>query len=264
MQTKRLHEYKRQLLNGLAILYIYNGIKDGSIQNFKPTAFIFGAKAAPGYYMAKAVIKFINEVAKKVNGDPAVQHLMRVVFVQNYNVSYAEKIMCAADISEQISMAGMEASGTGNMKFMLNGTVTLGTMDGANVEICEEAGIENNYIFGATVEQVSDVKQHYNPRAIAESDPALMRVLNALVDGTLDASGSNMLSDIYHSLLDGYAPDHYLVLHDFADYVRTKLRLISEYGSKEFTQKCVRNMASSGKFSSDRSVKQYAEEIWKL
>ncbi|MBQ5802397.1 MAG: glycogen/starch/alpha-glucan phosphorylase [Clostridia bacterium] len=264
VQTKRLHEYKRQLLNGLSILYIYNGIKDGSIQNFKPTAFIFGAKAAPGYYMAKAVIKFINEVAKKVNGDPAVQHLMRVVFVQNYNVSYAEKIMCAADISEQISMAGMEASGTGNMKFMLNGTVTLGTMDGANVEICEEAGRENNYIFGATVEEVAEVKKYYNPRAIAESDPALMRVLNALVDGTLDASGSNMLSDIYHSLLDGYAPDHYLVLHDFADYVRTKLRLISEYGSKEFTQKCVRNMASSGKFSSDRSVKEYAEEIWKL
>lgn len=263
VQVKRLHEYKRQLLNALSILYFYNGIKDGSIEDFPPTAFIFGAKAAPGYYMAKAVIKFINEIANLVNSDEQVKPYLRVVFVQNYNVSYAEKIVCAADVSEQISMAGMEASGTGNMKFMLNGTVTLGTLDGANVEICEEAGRENNYIFGATVDEVSQVKKFYCPREILENTIGLKRAVEALVDGTLK-DDSGMLQKLYESLLTGYEPDRYLVLYDFADYVRVKEELLRDYGSEAFDKKCLINMASAGKFSADRSVKDYARHIWKI
>ena len=263
VQVKRLHEYKRQLLNALSILYFYNGIKDGSIEDFPPTAFIFGAKAAPGYYMAKAVIKFINEIANLVNSDEQVKPYLRVVFVQNYNVSYAEKIVCAADVSEQISMAGMEASGTGNMKFMLNGTVTLGTLDGANVEICEEAGRENNYIFGATVDEVSQVKKFYCPREILENTIGLKRAVESLVDGTLK-DDSGMLQKLYESLLTGYEPDRYLVLYDFADYVRVKEELLRDYGSEAFDKKCLINMASAGKFSADRSVKDYARHIWKI
>ena len=222
MQVKRLHEYKRQLLNAFAILYFYYAIKDGEITDFPPTAFIFGAKAAPGYYNAKAIIKYINEIAKLVNNDPDVSKVMKVVFVQNYNVSYAEKIVCAADVSEQISMAGMEASGTSNMKFMLNGTVTLGTMDGANVEICEEAGRENNYIFGATVEEVAAVKQYYCPTEMLGNDPKLRRVVETLRDGTFpDEKG--MLKKLYESIVTDYGADRYLVLFDFTDYVRAKL-----------------------------------------
>ncbi len=263
VQVKRLHEYKRQMLNALSVLYFYYGIKDGSVADFPSTAFIFGAKAAPGYYMAKAVIKFINEIARLVNNDPAVADKMKVVFVQNYNVSYAEKIVCAADISEQISMAGMEASGTGNMKFMLNGTVTLGTLDGANVEICEEAGRENNYIFGATVEEVAAIKQFYCPREQVEGNPRLKRAVETLIDGTFeDASG--MLKKLYESLMTGYQPDRYLVLYDFADYVRVKEQLLRDYGSEEFDKKCLINMASVGKFSADRSVRDYAKLIWDL
>ncbi len=263
VQVKRLHEYKRQMLNALSVLWYYFGIKDGEIKDFPPTAFIFGAKAAPGYYMAKAVIKFINEVAKLVNSDPAVSDRMKVVFVQNYNVSYAEKIVCAADISEQISLAGMEASGTSNMKFMLNGTVTLGTMDGANVEICEEAGRENNYIFGATVEEVAAIKQYYCPREIVEQNPRLKRALETLVDGTL-SDGSGMLKKLYESMTAGYEPDRYLVLYDFADYIRVKTQLLYDYGTEEFNRKCLVNMANVGKFSADRSVSDYAKNIWKL
>ncbi|MDE6274819.1 MAG: glycogen/starch/alpha-glucan phosphorylase, partial [Clostridiales bacterium] len=263
VQVKRLHEYKRQLLNALSILYFYYGIKDGTIEDFPPTAFIFGAKAAPGYYMAKAVIKFINEIANLVNSDAEVAPYMRVVFVQNYNVSYAEKIVCAADVSEQISMAGMEASGTGNMKFMLNGTVTLGTLDGANVEICEEAGRENNYIFGATVEEVAQVKKFYCPREVLENTIGLKRALETLIDGTFEDE-SGMLQKLYESLVAGFSPDRYLVLYDFADYVRVKEELLRDYGTEEFNKKCLVNLASAGKFSADRSVKDYAKLIWKI
>ena len=263
VQVKRLHEYKRQMLNALSVLYFYFGIKDGSITDFSPTAFLFGAKAAPGYYMAKAIIKFINEIANLVNNDPDVHDKMKVVFMQNYNVSYAEKIVCAADISEQISMAGMEASGTGNMKFMLNGTVTLGTMDGANVEICEEAGRENNYIFGATVEEVAAVKKYYCPREQVEGNPRLKRALETLIDGTFrDEAG--MLRKLYESMIGGYEPDRYLVLYDFADYVRVKEQLLRDYGSDEYFMKCLVNLANVGKFSADRSVTDYAKLIWHL
>ena len=263
VQVKRLHEYKRQMLNALSVLYFYFGIKDGCVTDFPPTAFLFGAKAAPGYYMAKAVIKFINEIARLVNNDPDVADRMKVVFLQNYNVSYAEKIVCAADISEQISLAGMEASGTSNMKFMLNGTVTLGTMDGANVEICEEAGRENNYIFGATVEEVAAVKQYYCPREQVEGDPRLKRALETLVDGTLrDEQG--MLRKLYDSMIGGYEPDRYLVLYDFAEYVRVKEQLLREFGTDAYYRKSLVNMANVGKFSADRSVTEYAKLIWKL
>ena len=263
VQVKRLHEYKRQMLNALSVLYFYFGIKDGCVTDFPPTAFLFGAKAAPGYYMAKAVIKFINEIARLVNNDPDAADRMKVVFLQNYNVSYAEKIVCAADISEQISLAGMEASGTSNMKFMLNGTVTLGTMDGANVEICEEAGRENNYIFGATVEEVAAVKQYYCPREQVEGAPRLKRALETLVDGTLrDEQG--MLRKLYDSMIGGYEPDRYLVLYDFADYVRVKEQLLREFGTDAYYRKSLVNMANVGKFSADRSVTEYAKLIWKL
>ena len=250
-------------MNALSILYIYNGLKDGSIADFKPTAFIFGAKAAPGYYTAKAIIKFINEIAKTVNEDKTVADKLRVAFVQNYNVSYAEKIVCAADVSEQISMAGMEASGTGNMKLMLNGTVTLGTLDGANVEICEEAGRENNYIFGATVEEVAAVKRAYDPKKLLAQDPALKKAVDSLIDGTFeDETGS--LKAVYDSLLEGGEPDRYLVLYDFEAYLRAKLKINADYGGEAFTRKCLQNMASAGKFSADRSVKEYAKRIWRI
>lgn len=262
VQVKRLHEYKRQLLNAFSILYYYFRIKEGKELNFKPTAFIFGAKAAPAYYNAKAIIKFIHSISKLVNNDPEVNDKLRVVFVSDYNVSYAEKIMPAADVSEQISMAGMEASGTGNMKLMLNGTVTLGTMDGANVEICEEAGRENQYIFGATVEEVKRVKQNYDPRAIYESDEELRRIVDTLDDGTFDDADTGMLKALKESLFGGWSADHYLVLHDFRDYIRAKDEFNRDYGSEEFFSKCIRNTANGGKFSSDRSILDYAKHVW--
>jgi starch phosphorylase len=264
IQIKRLHEYKRQLMNAFGILYTYFGLKDGSIKDFKPTAYIFGAKSAPGYYMAKAIIKYINEIAKLINSDEEVADKMKVVFVQNYNVSYAEKLVCAADISEQISLAGMEASGTGNMKFMLNGTVTLGTLDGANVEICEEAGIENNYIFGATVEQVKELRNKYDPKAIIESDPKIKRVVNTLIDGHFNDNGTGVLKNLYLNLTEGYNPDYFMMLNDLKSFISKREELCKDFGSEEFTTKCLINMASAGKFSSDRSVKEYAEIIWKV
>ena len=264
VQAKRLHEYKRQLMNAFSILYYYFRIKEGKEPGFKPTAFIFGAKAAPAYWNAKGVIKFINAIADKVNNDPEVNDKLRVVFVTDYNVSYAEKIMPAADISEQISMAGMEASGTGNMKFMLNGTVTLGTMDGANVEICEEAGRENEYIFGATVEEVKEIKRDYRPWEIYNNDPELKRIVDTLDDGTFDDQGSGMLRSVKESLFGGWSADHYLVLQDFRDYVRVKSELNRDYGSEEFLAKCIRNTANGGKFSSDRSILEYAKNVWDL
>ncbi len=263
-QIKRLHEYKRQLLNAFSILYIYNALKRGELKDFNPTAFIFGAKAAPGYYNAKAIIKFINEIARKINADAEVKEKLRVVFVQNYNVSYAEKIVCASDISEQISMAGMEASGTGNMKFMLNGTVTLGTMDGANVEICQEAGEKNNFIFGARVEQIERIKSDYQPTAILDKNERLKEVVESLIDGTFDDNETGVFKALYESLTQGKEADKYLVLYDFADYIEKKLACIAEYGKDSFVTKSLYNMASAGKFSSDRSISEYAKNVWDI
>ena len=266
VQVKRLHEYKRQLLNAFSILDIYYGIKEGRIKNFNPTAFIFGAKAAPGYYRAKGIIKFINEIGKMIAADPEVNQYLSVSFVSNYNVSYAEKITPAADVSEQISTAGTEASGTGNMKFMLNGAVTLGTYDGANVEIVKEAGEENNYIFGARVEDIEEIKGKYDPRKIYNENPRIKRVLDTLIDGTLDDGGSGMFRDLYSSLIDGahwHHPDHYFLLLDLIPYCDAKLQCNADYSDKKaFTRKCFINMAKSGKFSSDRTIEEYAKEIW--
>lgn len=266
IQVKRLHEYKRQLLNIFSILDIYFGLKDGSIKDFNPTVFIFGAKAAPGYFRAKAIIKFINEVAKRIDLDEEVKDKLKVVFIQNYNVSYAEKLVPAADISEQISTAGTEASGTGCMKFMLNGAVTLGTYDGANIEIIEQSGVDNNYIFGARVEEIIKIRDSYNPRAIYEQNPRIKRVLNTLVDGTFDDEKTGMFAELYNSILNGaswHKPDHYYLLLDFIPYCDTKLAANKDYSdSYLFRKKCFMNTANAGKFSSDRAVREYSNEIW--
>ena len=230
VQVKRLHEYKRQLMNALSIMDLYFGIKDGTISDFTPTAFIFGAKAAPGYVRAKAIIRYINRVAELVNNDPAVADKMKVVFVQNYNCSYAEHIIPAADISEQISPAGTEASGTGNMKLMLNGAVTLGTMDGANVEIVERAGLENNYIFGASVEELNDIRESYCARDVYHSNPRIKRAVDTLVNGTVPTDSE--LRELYTSLLDGaswHRPDHYFVLKDLPSYQQARLQANRDY-----------------------------------
>ena len=259
-------EKKRQLMNALSVMDIYFGLKDGSIQDFTPTAFIFGAKAAPGYVRAKAIIRYINRVAELVNNDPAVADKMKVVFVQNYNCSYAEHIIPAADISEQISPAGTEASGTGNMKLMLNGAVTLGTMDGANVEIVERAGLENNYIFGASVEEINDIRESYCARDVYNSNPRIHRAVDTLVNGTVPTDSE--LRELYTSLLDGaswHRPDHYFVLKDLPSYQQARLQANRDYRDRvEFGRKCLMNVASAGYFSSDRTIRQYAKEIWKL
>ncbi|MGN0588647.1 MAG: glycogen/starch/alpha-glucan phosphorylase, partial [Ruminiclostridium sp.] len=268
IQIKRLHEYKRQLLNAFGILYIYFGIKDGSIKNFYPMTFIFGAKSAPGYRRAKGIIKYINEIGKLVNSDPATKDLLKVVFVQNYRVSYAEKLVTAADVSEQISTAGTEASGTGNMKLMLNGAVTLGTLDGANVEIVREAGEENNYIFGATVEDLEEIMKIYDPRYLVEKNEKIGRVVRTLIDGTVSDGGTGVFRELYFSLMDGaswHRPDNYHLIGDLESYVEAKLKLNKDYrDSYGFAKKCWMNMACSGKFSSDRTISDYAKEIWKI
>ncbi len=266
VQVKRLHEYKRQLMNILSVLDIYYRLKEGRLPNFCPTAYIFGAKSAPGYARAKAIIRFINRVAKMINSDMEVADKMKVVFVQNYNCSYAEHIMPAADISEQISPAGTEASGTGNMKLMLNGAVTLGTLDGANVEIAQEAGMENEYIFGHTVEQLNELRHNYHPRDIYNSNPDLRRALDTMVNGTVETDTD--LHTLYRSLLDevnGEQPDRYYILADYGSYIEAKLRANRDYADRlAFGRKCLMNVASSAKFSSDRTIAQYAEEIWHI
>ncbi len=266
VQVKRLHEYKRQLLNALSIVDIYFRLKDGQLPDFQPTAFIFGAKSAPGYARAKTIIRYINRIARMINNDPAVNDKLKVVFVQNYNCSYAEHIIPAADISEQISPAGTEASGTGNMKLMLNGAVTLGTLDGANVEIAQEAGRENEYIFGHTVEQINAMKDTYHARSIYDSNPQLRRAINTLVDGTVPTD--NDQRELFHALLDGaswHKADHYFLLLDYASYIEAKLQANRDYADRlNFGRKCLLNIASGAKFSSDRTIRQYAEEIWHI
>ena len=264
VQVKRLHEYKRQLLNAFSIMDIYFDLKEGKLPDFTPTTFIFGAKAAPGYERAKSIIRYINRIAKLVNNDPDVNDKIKVVFVQNYNCSYAEYIIPAADISEQISPAGTEASGTGNMKFMLNGAVTLGTLDGANVEIVEKAGVENNYIFGATIEDITRVKDSYRSRDIYERDGRIRRVVDTLIDGTVKTDEG--LKELHTALIDGasyHKPDHYYLLLDYVSYLVTKKRAISDWRDRDaFARKCLMNIASAGKFSADRSIEDYAKTIW--
>ncbi|MTD91010.1 MULTISPECIES: glycogen/starch/alpha-glucan phosphorylase [Corynebacterium] len=268
VQIKRLHEYKRQLMNALYILDLYFRIKvDG--ETVPKRTFIFGAKAAPGYVRAKAIIKLINTIGDLVNNDPATKDVLNVVFVENYNVSPAEHIIPAADVSEQISVAGKEASGTSNMKFMMNGALTLGTMDGANVEIVEAVGEENAYIFGARNEEIPQLRAEYNPGELYNTVPGLSRVLDAFTDGTLGSENAGMFGDLRSSLLDGFgehAQDTYYVLGDFADYRETRDRMAADYDADEmaWAKKAWLNICYSGRFSSDRTIADYANEVWKL
>ena len=274
IQVKRLHEYKRQLLNAFSILDIYFGLKDGRIKDFNPTAFIFGAKSAPGYLRAKGIIKFINEISKMIDADPDVNDKLKVIFVSNYCVSYAEKIIPDADVSEQLSTAGTEESGSSNMKFMLNGAVTLGTYDGANIEIVEQAGEENNYIFGAKVEEIDEIRDSYRARDYYEKNPRIKRVVDTLIDGTFSDDGlmaedgkRTIFRELYDSLLDGAAwhnADQYFLFKDFESYVDTKLRVNKDFSDiSSFRKKCFYNTANAGKFSSDRTILDYANEVWK-
>ncbi len=265
IQIKRIHEYKRQLLNALAVLEMYFEIKDGTLKNPQPVTVIFGGKSAPGYRRAKAIIKLICEIERLIEADPEAKKYLNVHFINDYNVSYAELLVGAADISEQISTAGTEASGTGNMKMMLNGALTLGTLDGANVEIVKEAGKENNYIFGALVDEIEKLKKNYEPLAIYEKDKRIKRVLDALKDGTLDDGGCGCFEDLYDSLLTENGADRYFLLHDFDSYLRTKLRAIDDFADRSKTAKMgLYNMAGAGVFSSDRAIKSYAEKIWDI
>lgn len=269
IQIKRLHEYKRQLLNALHILYLYNQLKKNPGMDMVPRTFIFGAKAAPGYFRAKAIIKFINEIAHTVNADPDTRDKLRVVFLQNYRVSSAEKLFPAADVSEQISTAGKEASGTGCMKFMMNATPTLGTYDGANIEIFREAGEENNYRFGATVEELNSIADSYNPKEYYFKDREIKQVVDALLDDrNFHDNGTFMFLDIYNSLVKpqhGERGDQYYVLYDFRKYLEAQERIDRDYRDRlGWARKCLANLANSGYFSSDRTIREYAHEIWKI
>lgn len=269
IQIKRLHEYKRQLLNALHILYLYNQLKKNPGMDMVPRTFIFGAKAAPGYFRAKAIIKFINEIAHTVNADPDTRDKLRVVFLQNYRVSSAEKLFPAADVSEQISTAGKEASGTGCMKFMMNATPTLGTYDGANIEIFREAGEENNYRFGATVEELNSIADSYNPKEYYFKDREIKQVVDSLLDDrNFHDNGTFMFLDIYNSLVKpqhGERGDQYYVLYDFRKYLEAQEKIDRDYRDRlGWARKCLANLANSGYFSSDRTIREYAHEIWKI
>lgn len=268
VQIKRLHEYKRQLMNALYTLDLYFRLKDNPDLDVTPRVVIFGAKAAPGYWRAKAIIKLINEIARIVNSDEEIGDKLKIVFVENYNVSPAEHIIPAADVSEQISTAGKEASGTSNMKFMMNGAITLGTLDGANVEIVDSVGYENAYIFGAKVEELPELRMNYDPKTAYATVPGLSRVLDALTDGTLDDGGTGMFHDLKVSLLEsnGYEPaDVYYVLGDFADYRETRDKMALDYRDHmEWARMCWTNIVLSGRFSSDRTIADYSREVWKI
>ena len=268
-QVKRLHEYKRQLLNVLHIMYLYNRIVEDPSYNPPARTFIFGAKSASGYRRAKQIIKLINTVAERVNNDRRVGGKLRVVFVENYRVSMAEKIIPASDVSEQISTAGYEASGTSNMKFMMNGALTLGTLDGANIEIVNEAGEDNAFIFGLTADEIIKINSEhsYNPQKYLDRSPALAKVVNQLVDGTYDPTGQQF-KELYDSLvygIEGQRPDVYYVLADFDSYVQAQEKVAAEYTDrKSWARKTLINIANSGKFSSDRTIEDYVRDIWHL
>lgn len=268
IQIKRLHEYKRQLLNALYALNLYDRLKEDPNLKMPPVTILFGAKAAPGYFRAKAIIKFINEIARLIDNDPDMEGRLKVVFVENYNVSVGEKMFPAADVSEQISTAGLEASGTGNMKFMMNGAITLGTLDGANVEIADIVGEDNIYIFGCRAQDMASTKAYYNPQWQYENIPGLKKALDRLIDGTFNDGGTGMFRDLYYGLLQGsnWQPgDTYYVLGDFDDYRKTRDRLYEDYKDRmKWARMCWINITRSGKFSSDRTISEYAKDIWKV
>ncbi|MCF6460816.1 glycogen/starch/alpha-glucan phosphorylase [Clostridium sp. Cult3] len=266
IQIKRFHEYKRQLLNAFHVLDLYYRLKDNPDLDIVNRTFIFGGKAAPGYDRAKGIIKYINEIKELINNDKDIDGKIKVVFVTNYGVSYGEKLFSAADISEQISTAGKEASGTGNMKFMLNGTPTIGTLDGANIEIVEEAGEENNFIFGLKVEDIERIKSTYDPKEYYEKTEGLKRVVDSLVDGSFGDGGNGIFKELHDSILKGaswHRPDAYYLMKDFDSYRKAQQRVNDAYMDRiSWAQKCWVNMANAGRFSSDRTIEQYAKEIW--
>ena len=270
VQVKRLHEYKRQLLNILHVMYLYNQLKDHPEWDMVPRTFIFGAKAAAGYRIAKLTIKLINSVAEVINHDPSINGKIKVVFIEDYRVSNAELIFSASDVSEQISTASKEASGTGNMKFMLNGALTLGTMDGANVEIVEEAGAENAFIFGMSAEEVIRYEHDgtYDPMTIFNSDEGIRRVLMQLINGFYSPEDPELFRPLYNSLLntkDTSRADTYYILKDFRSYAEAQQRVEAAYRDQEWWSRAAMiNVANAGKFSSDRTIQEYVDDIWHL
>ena len=269
VQVKRLHEYKRQLLNILHVIYLYDQIKKHPEMDFYPRTFIFGAKASAGYARAKKIIKLINSVADVVNNDASIEGKLKVVFIENYRVSNAEMIFAAADVSEQISTASKEASGTGNMKFMLNGAPTLGTMDGANVEIVDEVGKENAFIFGLSADEVINYENNggYDPRVIYNTDDEIRQVLTELVNGTF-SSDTELFRDLYNSLLNqngGERADQYFILADFRSYAAAQKKVEEAYkDEKGWARMAMLNTACAGKFTSDRTIQEYVDDIWHL
>ncbi|MCJ7966638.1 glycogen/starch/alpha-glucan phosphorylase [Lachnospiraceae bacterium NSJ-171] len=270
VQVKRLHEYKRQLLNILHVMYLYNQIKEHPDMDFYPRTFIFGAKAAAGYKIAKLTIKLINSVADVINNDASINGKIKVVFIENYRVSNAEIIFAAADVSEQISTASKEASGTGNMKFMLNGALTLGTMDGANVEIVEEVGIDNAFIFGLSSDEVINYENNggYDPMQIFNEDMDIRKVLMQLINGFYSPDDPERFRDIYNSLLNTQSTDkadRYFILKDFRSYAEAQKRVEEAYKDQEgWVKKAMLNVAHVGKFTSDRTIQEYVDDIWHL
>ncbi|BBK75733.1 MULTISPECIES: glycogen/starch/alpha-glucan phosphorylase [Clostridium] len=263
IQIKRLHEYKRQLLNALYILDLYYRVKENPDLDIPKTTFIFGAKAFPGYRRAKGIVKFINEIARLIDSDDQASKKMKVVFVHNYRVSYAQKLFPGSDLSKQISTAGKEASGTGNMKFMLNATPTFGTYDGANIEIVQASGEENNYIFGLRVEDIEKINHSYDPKAYYRDNPSIKRAVDTLINGTLDDGGTGYFEDLYNALLE--ERDQYYLLADFESFKKTEEMVFEDYrDKKKWAKKCLANLANVGQFSSDRTIKQYADEIWDI
>ncbi|MCH5255418.1 MAG: glycogen/starch/alpha-glucan family phosphorylase, partial [Lachnospiraceae bacterium] len=270
VQVKRLHEYKRQLMNILHVMYLYNELKEHPEMDFYPRTFIFGAKAAAGYRNAKLTIKLINAVADVINNDESIGGKIKVVFIENYRVSNAEMIFAAADVSEQISTASKEASGTGNMKFMLNGALTIGTMDGANVEIVEEVGEENAFIFGLSSDEVIRYENYggYSPMDIFNNDPDIRKVLMQLINGTYSPNDSEMFRTLYNSLLNTQSTDKadtYFILKDFKSYAEAQKKVEEAYkDEKRWARSAILNVACSGKFTSDRTIQEYVDDIWKL
>jgi starch phosphorylase len=263
IQIKRLHEYKRQLLNALFILDLYYRIKENPELDIPKTTFIFGAKAFPGYRRAKGIVKFINEIARLIDRDEEASKKIKVVFVHNYRVSYAQKLFPGSDLSKQISTAGKEASGTGNMKFMLNATPTFGTYDGANIEIVQASGEENNYIFGLKVEDIEKIRHDYDPKKYYKENPDIKKVVDTLINGTLDDGGTGYFEDLYNALLE--ERDQYYLLADYELFKAAEEKVFEDYkDEKKWAQKCFANLYSSGVFSSDRTIKQYADEIWNI
>ncbi|MBO4399150.1 MAG: glycogen/starch/alpha-glucan phosphorylase, partial [Lachnospiraceae bacterium] len=270
VQGTRLHEYKRQLLNIMHVMYLYNKLRMDPEMDFYPRTFIFGAKASAGYRRAKAIIKLINSVADVVNNDKSIKGKLKVVFIENYRVSNAEWIFAAADVSEQISTASKEASGTGNMKFMLNGAVTIGTMDGANVEIVEEVGEENAFIFGLSSDEVINFENNggYDPREIFNTDQDIRTVMTQMINGFYSPENPELFRELYNSLLDrngGERADQYFILKDFRSYAAAQERVEEAYRDEaRWAKMALLNVAKSGKFSSDRTIEEYVRDIWHL